>query len=84
MISFTYLGGQETYADILQFSDSKGDEKWIKVGEMSRSRYGQAASLVNFTNYEQHCTTGDNTTGSTSVGPTTTGSTSNGPTTGTA
>ena len=54
-----YLGGQERegtkYPDIMQFSDSDGDEKWTKVGEMYNSRISHAVSVVDFKNFEKYC-----------------------------
>ena len=43
------------YADILQFSDSEGEEKWTKVGEMSLSRLGHGVSVVDMNNFKKYC-----------------------------
>ena len=42
-------------ADILQFSDSEGEEKWIKVGDMSQPRGGHAVSVVDMKNFKNFC-----------------------------
>ena len=59
MLLVKYLGGRgkdgTKYPDIMQFSDSKGDEKWIRAGDMYRSRYVHAVSVVDFTNFEKYC-----------------------------
>jgi len=45
----------KSYADILQFSNSKGEEKWSRVGEMSQSRVYHAVSIVNSNDYTESC-----------------------------
>ena len=42
-------------ADILQFSDSEGEEEWTQVGEMSEPRGGHAVSVVNMKNFKKYC-----------------------------
>ena len=51
-------GGQNdegAYADILEFSDSEEEEKWTKVGEMSRSWDDAGVSVVSFDKYKKYC-----------------------------
>ena len=43
------------YADILQFSDSEGEEKWTRVGEMSQSRFDHEVSVVDMNNFKKFC-----------------------------
>ena len=54
-----YLSGgedkREGYADILEFSDSEGEENWIRVGEMSKARSVHGVSVVDFVNFNDHC-----------------------------
>ena len=42
-------------SDILQFSDSEGEEKWTKIGEMSPSRAEQAVSIVDMNKFKKYC-----------------------------
>ena len=54
-----FKGGRDKkdhyYADILEYSDSKGEEKWTKVGEMSKASGFQGVSVVDFVNFKNHC-----------------------------
>ena len=45
------------YVDILQFSDSEGEENWARVGAMARSKGGHfhAVSIINFENFKDFC-----------------------------
>ena len=53
-----FLGGEDgfKYADILEYSDSEGEEnKWTKVGEMSQANSYAGVSVVSFDEYKDHC-----------------------------
>ena len=47
--------GIRLYADILEYSDKEGEEKWTGVGEMSVPRLGAAVSVVSYDDYKNHC-----------------------------
>lgn len=59
--SLVFKGGLDIelnqYVDILQFSDSEGEENWARVGAMSRPRGGHAhaVSIINFDNFKDFC-----------------------------
>ena len=56
--SCIYLGGggyRTDYADILEYSDSEGEEKWTRVGIMSAKRIAHGVSVVDFVNFKDHC-----------------------------
>ena len=60
IITDLYLlsGGEDEriyYADILDFSDSEGEEKWTRVGEMSKARGDHGVSVVDFVDFKDHC-----------------------------
>ena len=60
IISFYLKGGKDKdvwtyYADILEYSDSEAEEKWTRVGEMSKARYFHAVSVVDFVDFKYHC-----------------------------
>ena len=59
IINLYLLGGRDKdrkdYADILEYSDSEGEEKWTRVGEMSKNRNWHAVSVVDFVNFKDHC-----------------------------
>ena len=46
---------RKDYADIYEYSDTEGEEKWTKVGEMSKARSYHAISVVDFVNFKDHC-----------------------------
>ena len=57
-----FIGGEEIAqgeykerADILQFSDSEEEDKWTKVGEMSKPRNNHAVSIVDMNDFKNHC-----------------------------
>ena len=57
-----FIGGEEIAqgeykerADILQFSDSEEEDKWTKVGEMSKPRANHAVSIVDMNDFKYHC-----------------------------
>ena len=41
------------YSDILEYSEV--EEKWKRVGEMSKHRSSGAVSVVNFDEYKEYC-----------------------------
>ena len=43
---------RKDYADIYEYSDTEGEEKWTKVGEMSKARSYHAISVVDFVNFK--------------------------------
>ena len=60
IINLYLLGGEDRrdkfYADILEYSDSEGEEKkWTKIGEMSQARADTSVSVVSFDEYKNHC-----------------------------
>ena len=59
IINLYLLGGKDNNrdyaADILEYSDSEGEEKWTRVGEMSKNRNWHAVSVVDFVNFNDHC-----------------------------
>ena len=54
-----YLGGRDkdwkSYADILEYSDSEGEEKWSKIGEMAKKRFYHAVSIIDFDKFKDYC-----------------------------
>ena len=42
-------------AEILEYSDSKGEEKWTSVGEMSYFRSYHAVSIIDFDKFKGYC-----------------------------
>ena len=53
-----YVGGRDIrsyYADILEYSDSEGEERWSQVGEMSKGRAWHAVSIIDFDKFKDHC-----------------------------
>ena len=46
---------RKDYADIYEYSDTEGEEKWTKVGEMSKARSYHVISVVDFLNFKDHC-----------------------------
>ena len=46
-------GGGERHSEILEFSIR--NEKWTRVGNMSRPRAYSAISIVNFDDYKPYC-----------------------------
>ena len=58
-INLYLLGGEDNNrdyaADILEFSDSLGEEKWTRVGVMSKKRCWHGVSVVDFVNFKDHC-----------------------------
>ena len=58
MYVYVYLGGRDSgnyYADILEYSDSDGEERWSNVGEMSKVRYYHAVSIIDFDKFKDYC-----------------------------
>ena len=57
IINLYLSGGSGNFrdADILEFSDSLGEEKWTRVGEMSKTRSQHGVSVVDFGNFKDHC-----------------------------
>ena len=59
LIACTYEGGQDyaqyTHAEILEYSVSEGEEKWIRVGEMAKPRAAAAVSVVDLDDFRYHC-----------------------------
>ena len=60
VVNFFLLGGKnkdfKNYAEILEYSDSEGgEEKWTRVGEMSKARSYHAVSVVDFVSFKDHC-----------------------------
>ena len=59
LIACTYEGGQDyaqyTHAEILEYSVSEGEEKWTRVGEMSKKRARHAVSIIDFDNFKDYC-----------------------------
>ena len=53
-----YVGGEDNmnyYADILEYSDSEVEEKWTKIGEMSKKRAYHAVSIIDFEKFKGYC-----------------------------
>ena len=54
-----FLGGRDKdwnkYAEILEYSDLKGEEKWTNIGEMSKTRFAHAVSIIDFDKFKDHC-----------------------------
>ena len=52
-------GGREKngidHAEVLEYSDSKEKQKWIRVGAMSKARSYQAISIVDMEDFKNHC-----------------------------
>ena len=59
LIACTFEGGQDadenTHAEILEYSDSEGEEKLTSVGEMSKKRARHAVSIIDFDNFKDYC-----------------------------
>ena len=60
IIKFYLKGGLDKdkktdYADILEYSDSEGEEKWTRVGKMTQARWYHAVSVIDFVNFKEHC-----------------------------
>ena len=60
IINWIYLtGGLDKdlvdHASILEFSDSEEEGKWTIVGEMAQPRSYQGVSIVDMSNFKNHC-----------------------------
>ena len=57
LIACFYEGGEDsdwnTYARILEYSE--GEEKWTRVGEMSKKRKAHSISIIDFDNFKSYC-----------------------------
>ena len=57
--SYTYVGGADKYvndyADILEYSDSKGKEKWTQIGKMSKILSFHSVSIIDFYKFKDYC-----------------------------
>ena len=58
LIARTYVGGRDKnmndYAEILEYSELEGEERWIIVGKMKK-RAIHGVSIIDFDNFKDYC-----------------------------